>query len=119
LVSLTNANITGVILNRGEELPDLYAHFKLLPSIYLGMATEDAVNKKRERRLARNKKQSDRQDYAIENNPIDIFWSNQDKNCITFESRNDSKNADQSQKDEDVCSIALGPMSVASSKKQS
>jgi len=38
MVSLTNATLTGLIFNRMEELPDLYAHFKPLPNVYMGMS---------------------------------------------------------------------------------
>ena len=41
MVSMANSAISGVVINRPEELPDLYAHYKLLPTIYAGMPAED------------------------------------------------------------------------------
>jgi hypothetical protein len=34
MVVATNAAVTGMVLNNVSKLPELYAHYKCLPSIY-------------------------------------------------------------------------------------
>lgn len=119
MVNMANAAISGVLLNKPEELPDLYAHYKLIPTAYAFMSSEDQIMLKRERRKARNKKgfpRADSKDYAFESNPLDMFWSHQRDTCFTFESRNNSKNMkpsiDSPEGEDDPCSIAIGPIHI-------